>query len=151
VLSAKHLTLDLLLGPAQLNEAVDLVSSHPDVQFVLDHFAGVRITPGKDLEFASSLQPFAALSNAAMKVSGYLTLAAEAPLPTLSRTLQPYLDAALDIFGSDRLLFGSDWSVCTQRGTYADVVGTLRTLTSALSLDEQAAIWGDTATRVYRL
>lgn len=106
---------------------------------------------GSDLDFAAALRPFATLTNTAMKVSGYLTSTGDTPLPTIPGALQPYLDAALDIFGPDRLLFGSDWPVCTQRGTYADAVSALRTLTLALSPSEQAAIWGNTATRVYHL
>ena len=150
-LATLGLTCDLLLGPANLAQAIDLASSHPDLAFVLNHFAGARITHGNDLDFASALQPFATLTNTAMKVSGYLTSTGDTPLPTIPGALQPYLDAALDIFGPDRLLFGSDWPVCTQRGTYADAVSALRTLTLALSPDEQAAIWGNTAMRVYHL
>lgn len=151
VLAGLGLTCDLLLSHANLPQAIDLATSHPELVFVLNHFAGARITPGNDLNFAVALQPFAALTNTAMKVSGYLTSTGDVPLPTIPGTLQLYLDAALEIFGPDRLLFGSDWPVCTQRGSYADAVGTLRTLTRSLSPSEQAAIWGNTAIRVYHL
>jgi L-fuconolactonase len=150
-LATRNLACDLLLSPASLQQAINLAYTYPDLVFVLDHLAGARIVPGVDLDFASVLQPFASLTNTVMKVSGYLTSAGGAPLQAISRTLQPYLDAALDIFGPHRLMFGSDWPVCTQQGAYADAVNTLHTLTLALSSDEQAAIWGDTATRVYRL
>jgi L-fuconolactonase len=150
-LATAGLTCDVLLSPANLPQAIDLATSHPDLTFVLNHFAGTRITPVGDLDFATALRPIAALTNTVMKVSGYLTSTGDVPLPTIPGALQPYLDAALDLFGPDRLLFGSDWPVCTQRGAYADAVGTLRTLTLALSPSEQAAIWGNTAIRVYHL
>jgi L-fuconolactonase len=150
-LSRQNLSCDLLLSATHLEQAFELVTAHPDLVFVLDHFAGIHISAGDELAFASELQPFATRTNCVMKVSGYLTAAGEAPVPTLPRTLQPYLDVALDIFGPDRLMFGSDWPVCTQRGSYADAVTTLHILALALSPDEQAAIWGNTAARVYRL
>ena len=150
-LAAHNLECDLLLGSHELPQALNLAKANPDLMFVLDHLAGSRIAQGDELAFASALQPFAPLSNTVMKVSGYLTASGDIPIATISSSLQPYLDVALDVFGPGRLMFGSDWPVCTQRGSYADAVNTLRLLTQALDPDEQAAIWGDTAARVYHL
>ena len=63
--------------------------------------------------------------------------------------LRPYLDLALDSFGPDRLMFGSDWPVCTLGASYAAVVTTAVALTGTLSSPEQAAILGGTARAVY--
>ena len=54
-------------------------------------------------------------------------------------------------FGPDRLMFGSDWPVCTLTASYGDVVAAARTLTAGLSAIERAAVFGGTARRVYRL
>jgi L-fuconolactonase len=145
------LSCDLLLGSAGLSGALPLIASHPDVIFVLDHFAGTPIVPGGEAEFVSSVTPIAAYPNVAMKLSGYRTASAGVPTEDVPRILAPYINMALRLFGPGRLMFGSDWPVCTMGGNYATAVGILRTLTEALSPDQQVAIWGGTATRVYRL
>jgi L-fuconolactonase len=63
--------------------------------------------------------------------------------------LQPYVDVALEAFGPDRLMFGTDWPVCGLRCEYADWVGGARGVVAPLSADERAAILGGTAARVY--
>jgi len=57
----------------------------------------------------------------------------------------------LDAFGPERLMFGSDWPVCTLAATYGRVVDSAYELTSALSKDERAAVLGSTAAEVYGL
>ena len=64
-------------------------------------------------------------------------------------TLRPYLDAALDAFGPSRVMFGSDWPVCTVAATYAQVVALVRDAIAQYSADEQAQILGKTAEGVY--
>jgi L-fuconolactonase len=141
----------LLLGSAGLSGALPLIASHLDVTFVLDHFAGAPIVPGGEAEFVSSVTPLAAYPNVAMKLSGYLTASAGVPTGDVPRVLPPYINMALRLFGPGRLMFGSDWPVCTMGGSYANAVGILRALTEALSPDQKVAIWGGTATRVYKL
>jgi len=65
--------------------------------------------------------------------------------------LRPYAEAALNAFGPDRLMFGSDWPVCTLAASYRDVLGAARDLTAALSLSEREAVFTGTATSVYGL
>ncbi|MEA2577946.1 MAG: L-fuconolactonase, partial [Chloroflexota bacterium] len=65
--------------------------------------------------------------------------------------LQPYVDHALDVFGPDRLLFGSDWPVCLLAASYGQVVEAALTTLSALDVTEQAAVMGGNATRIYGL
>jgi L-fuconolactonase len=61
----------------------------------------------------------------------------------------PYYETVLESFGPARLMFGSDWPVCTLTASYAEVAAAARMLTSALSQAEQAAVFGGTARRVY--
>ena len=63
----------------------------------------------------------------------------------------PYLDIVFDSFGVERLMFGSDWPVCTLSGSYSQVVGIAETYIAALSADEQAAVMGGNATKFYGL
>jgi L-fuconolactonase len=63
----------------------------------------------------------------------------------------PYLDIVLEAFGPQRLMFGSDWPVCTLAATYRDVARIVADQTGQLSNEEQAALWGATAVRFYGL
>jgi L-fuconolactonase len=64
----------------------------------------------------------------------------------------PYVDRLLESFGPERLMFGSDWPVCTIAASYAEVIALTRELlASRLSEGEQAAVFGSTAASVYRL
>ncbi|MEM8681444.1 MAG: amidohydrolase family protein [Planctomycetota bacterium] len=65
--------------------------------------------------------------------------------------LKPYVDQAIELFGPERCMFGSDWPVCEVAGTYADVFRAAETCLESLSEAEQAEVFGGTATRFYRL
>ena len=65
--------------------------------------------------------------------------------------LKPYVEIALEAFGPERCMFGSDWPVCELAGSYETVFSTLRELTQSLSPSEQNLIFGETAQRFYRL
>ena len=94
--------------------------------------------------------PFGELEHVACKVSGHghrggLVDAGRRP------TSQPYVDHVLEVFGPDRLLFGSDWPVCLLAATYEQVVDAARQALAGLTDDERAAVFGATAARIYRL
>jgi L-fuconolactonase len=65
--------------------------------------------------------------------------------------LRPYAEAVLDGFGADRVLFGSDWPVCTLAAGYDEVVRTAEQLVEALSAGEREAVFGGAARSAYRL
>ena len=65
--------------------------------------------------------------------------------------LQPFVDHAVEVFGPERLVFGSDWPVCLLAATYADVVDTAVTVLAGLSDGERAAVMGENAKRIYGL
>jgi L-fuconolactonase len=95
-----------------------------------------------DQAWAVSFAALAALPNTVCKLSGIL---GEAPV----ERLRPYFDLALAAFGPGRLMFGSDWPVCTLQCSYRDVVTRAAALTASLSEPEQAAILAGTARAVY--
>jgi L-fuconolactonase len=148
-LATHGLTCDLLCRPPDLPRLHTLVAAYPDVSFVINHLAGQRIIAGETESWRSALAPLAANENVTMKVSGFL--AHRNPQGSEDPPLGSYLDVALELFGANRLLFGSDWPVCRRGGEYADAVRILTACTDKLSLGEQAAIWGETARRVYNL
>ena len=147
------LTYDLLLYPQQLPAAVELVASLPEQPFVLDHLAKPRIatwTQSADRHaWQHDIEALAKHTNVCCKLSGLVTEAVWRQWRSADFT--PYLDIALAAFGPDRLMFGSDWPVCLLSGDYAEVAGIISDLCGQLSPDEQAAIWGGTATRFYGL
>jgi L-fuconolactonase len=65
--------------------------------------------------------------------------------------LRPYVNVALELFGPERLMFGSDWPVCLLASSYRDWIDTLRDLLSPLSKPERARIFGGTAKEFYGL
>ncbi len=69
--------------------------------------------------------------------------------PFTSDALRPVLDVALEAFGADRLMFGSDWPMTTSVGGYPAALAVVEGLVAELSAHEQRAVWSDTATRVY--
>jgi L-fuconolactonase len=152
LLAPRGLTYDLLLYPQHLPAAAELAALLPEQPFVLDHLAKPRVREG----LAAALEPWrrdlAALArhpNVSCKLSGLVT---EAVWREWRRDdFTPYLETALEAFGPERLMFGSDWPVCLLAADYAEVAGIVTDFVARLSAAEQAAILGGTATRVYHL
>ncbi|WP_043670823.1 amidohydrolase family protein [Streptomyces xylophagus] len=143
------LVYDLLVLPQQFPAAVEVAASLPQLTFVLDHLGKPPIASGQLEPWATSLRSLAALPNTYCKLSGMVT---EADWKTWStEDLHPYADTALDAFGPSRLMFGTDWPVCTLAATYGEVTDTAGELTDDLSAAERADVFEGTATRVYDL
>ena len=148
-IGAAGLVYDLLVRPRELPAALETVRAHPDVAFVIDHLAKPPIKAGELEPWLGLLRPFGELDNVACKVSGLVT---EADWGSWSvADLQPFVDAAIEIFGPDRLMVGSDWPVCLLAASYDEVLGAARSATAGLSLDERDQVFGETARRVYGL
>ena len=131
-MQAYDLAYDLLLFPKHLPTAVDLVRQFPEQVFVLDHIAKPPIKDGVLEPWASHIRDLASLENVFCKVSGMVT---EAAWQQWERAdFRPYLDVVFDCFGINRLLFGSDWPVCTLSGSYAEVVAILMDYLGQFSL-----------------
>lgn len=143
------LTYDLLVLPRHLSVACQVVARFPDQPFVLDHIAKPLIRDGVLEPWATDIKRLAAFPNVWCKVSGLIT-------ETDWRHWQlvdfwPYLDAVLEAFGPERIMFGSDWPVCTLAGSYEQVLGIVAEYIGQLSPGEQAAVLGETARQFYRL
>lgn len=149
VLQKHRVPFDLLFYVKHLRHAATLGRQFPDLTFVLDHMAKPGI---KDQQFDDWLPHFAAAAacpNIVCKLSGMVTEADWQGWKPAD--LQPYVQRALDLFGPDRLLFGSDWPVCELAASYERVYEALVEALGSLSAAERAAIFGGTAQRVYRL
>ncbi|MSR26614.1 MAG: amidohydrolase [Planctomycetaceae bacterium] len=147
------LTYDLLLYPQQLPAAAELVGRFPEQPFVLDHLAKPRIKPrmkaGELDPWRQDLKALGAHGNVFCKLSGLVT---EADWQGWKRSdFTPYLEVALEAFGSKRLMVGSDWPVCTLAAEYAEVIGIVRDFLAPLAAAEREAIEGGNAAQFYGL
>ncbi len=141
------LAYDLLVRSRELPAARALVASMPDARFVVDHLAKPPIRTGALQPWADLVSAWADLPNAAWKLSGLVT---EADWEDWTPDdLVPYVDHALSTLGPDRLIFGSDWPVCTLAASYAQVVEAARLVTGRCSDAERDAIFAGNAQRVY--
>ena len=141
------LTYDLLLFPKHLPVAAKLVSEFPDQPFVLDHIAKPAMREGLISPWREDLQKLAEFPNVFCKLSGLVT---EAEWKRWQpQEFHRYLDVVVAAFGTERLMIGSDWPVCTLSGDYAD---TMRVVTEYVSRFDPAirtAILGGNCARFY--
>lgn len=143
------LSADLCCNFRQLGPTVSLVRQCPNTQFILDHIAKPNIRGGEMEPWASQIRELAALPNVVCKISGVAT---EANHETWSiDDIRPYVRHALECFGEDRVVFGSDWPVATLATTYPRWVETLDALTADWSDTARAKLWRGNAIRFYRL
>ncbi len=143
------LAYDLVVLPHQLPACTAAAASLPRLTFVLDHLGKPPVATGALEPWASAVRALAALPNTVCKLSGLVTEAD--PDGWTVGDLRPYADVVLDAFGPGRLMFGSDWPVCTLVAAYGDVLATARELTLHLSPRERRQLFDTTATRAYRL
>lgn len=143
------LVYDLVVLPHQLPACTAAAASLPGLTFVLDHLGKPPVASGALEPWASAVRALAALPNTVCKLSGLVTEADRAGWT--AGDLRPYADVVLDAFGPGRLMFGSDWPVCTLAAAYGDVLAAARELTLHLSPGERRQLFDTTATRVYRL
>lgn len=148
--AAAGLAFDILIrGPREHKAARTLVDAVPDGVFVLDHAGKPDIAHDDTdtaIDWRARMRDFAARPNVACKISGLLT---EAGDDWRNRPVARYAREAVELFGPDRSMWGSDWPVSTLAADYGT---TLRTTTDALadlSDTERAAVFGGTAERVY--
>lgn len=142
------LSVDLVVRDHQLRDARTLALAAPDTTFVLDHLAKPALATGDLATWRTDLAALAELPNVVAKLSG-LTIEADWQGWSIE-TLSPAVSHALEVFGSDRLMFGSDWPLIRlTAGEYAGWVEAYVELTGALSPDEQAAIDQHTARIAY--
>jgi L-fuconolactonase len=143
------LTFDLLVRQRELSSALVLARNVPDLRLVIDHAAKPRIGTDSPAYWAQMLAPLAQCPNVWCKVSGLIT---EAEWGRWSASeIAPYLTIALELFGADRCIYGSDWPVCLLSGTYEQVYELAESVFEDLSPDEQSAVFGGSAEAAYAM
>ncbi|MDQ2835329.1 MAG: amidohydrolase family protein [Acidobacteriota bacterium] len=148
-LAGSGLVYDILIYERQLAQAVEFVDEHPEQVFVLDHVAKPLIAAGQMEPWARRMRELGARENVWCKVSGMVTEADWKEWKV--EDLRPYLDVAVEAFGVERLMAGSDWPVCLLASGYSRWFALLREYFSGFSETERDAVFGGTATQVYGL
>jgi predicted TIM-barrel fold metal-dependent hydrolase len=148
-LAATRLNYDLCALPRQLPIIARLAAAAPDVQFILDH-CGIPNVKGDGLDpWRAHLSALAALPNIACKISGIIAYGR--PEGATVEDLRPFVDHVIEAFGWRRLVWGSDWPVCTLTANLTRWVETTHALISGASETEESGLLRDNAIRIYRL
>ncbi len=143
------LTYDLLVLEHQLPAAIALVDLHPNLPIVLDHLAKPLIAAHAIEPWRSNIRELGRRPHVCCKLSGMVT---EADFSAWTADdLLPYVETALEAFGPERLMFGSDWPVCTVASAYSRWVDTVEQFIRTLSIGEQQQIMGENAEGFYNL
>ena len=144
-----NLTYDILIYPKQLKEAIDLVKKNPDQDFVLDHIAKPLIKNKEIDNWSMGILEIGSFKNVYCKLSGIITEADWSHWQ--AKDFDKYLSEALEAFGTDRLMFGSDWPVCLLAGSYQHVVKIVELFLKELKPIDQNKIMGENARNFYSL
>ncbi|TWT40652.1 amidohydrolase family protein [Botrimarina hoheduenensis] len=145
----RGLTYDLLIFAKQLPAALRFVDRHPEGRIVLDHIAKPSIKEGLIQDWRAQLTELARRPNVTCKVSGVVT---EADWNDWTETqVRPYLDAALEAFGPERLMYGSDWPVCLLATDYPRWLRLTQAWVADWSESQRESFFSGAATAAYQL
>lgn len=140
---------DLLLKPPQIAAATRLCAALPEVRFVVDHLAKPPIASSELEPWSRLMAPFGGMPHVWCKLSGMVT---EANWATWTADdLKPYVARVVQLFGEDRVMYGSDWPVCTLAASYGAVKSALEAALGPVTDATRAKIFGGNATAFYRL
>ena len=149
LLQEYNLSFDLCIKHWQLPGVIELVRRCPQTAFILDHLGKPAIKQHQLDPWQADLRKLAELPNVACKISGLVTEADhERWQPT---DLEPFINAVLETFGEERILFGGDWPVVLLASPYRRWYETLEALTTRLPLPARRKLWAENALRCYQM
>ena len=147
-IAAAGLVFDALILSRQIAAIAELARRHPRLAIMLDHGAKPRLGDANAmLAWAREMEKLAAMPNATCKVSGLLTeLTPAGTRDDVARAV----GVLFDLFGAERLVWGSDWPVLTLAGSYSGWFAQAREAIAAKQESAVAAVMGGNALRLYR-
>jgi L-fuconolactonase len=149
MLAEFDLSYDILIYPRHLAVAVEFVRRFPGQRFVLDHMAKPLIKSRSMEPWARDIRELGKMPNVFCKMSGLVT---EADWQFWKPSdITPYLEVAMECFGPDRLMIGSDWPVCTVAGSYSRVINLVVEFLGKHPDSVREAALGGTATKFWNL
>ena len=147
--SGRGLTFDLLIRPRHLKHALRLADRLPDLRMVVDHLAKPSHELATLAQWSRDLAAVAGVGSIYCKLSGMITEAPDSHWKPSDFNL--LVETAVELFGEDRVLFGSDWPVCLRAGTYMDAYDVLVQALRPISPEAFAKIFGGNAQTFYGL
>ncbi len=148
LLAARALPFDICMLQRQLPLAAELAGAAPNVTFVLDHCGVPDIAGGDFKDWASKISDVAKRQNVNVKISGIVAYTGES---FTLETLRPYVEHVVDVFGWDRVVWGSDSPVCTLTANLETWVAATFALTDGCSPSEKARLFRENAQRIWGL
>jgi L-fuconolactonase len=143
------LSFDICVDHRRMDNVLQLVERIPDVRLVLDHIGKPAIKDGLMQPWAQQIYELARFPHVCCKISGVATEADQRLWKP--EQLVPYIEIAIDAFGFDRILFGSDWPVSTQAIRYEQWTNLLDNILAGVDAGDQRKFWSGNAARFYRI
>lgn len=142
-------TYDILIYKDQLKFIPEFLSECNNQRFVLDHLAKPDIKNKEIIEWKKDMMQLKNKPNLYCKLSGFVT---EADWKNWKpKDFKDYFDIVIDVFGTDRILFGSDWPVCLLAASYKEVFQIVKDYFSSYSKEEQQKVFASNAISFYNL
>lgn len=142
------LTFDLCVLPHQIGKAMALVDLAQDVSFVLDHCGVPDVKGGGFDVWKRPIAEIARRPNVTVKLSGLPAYGAE---NWTLENLKPYFGQVAESFGFSRMVWGSDWPVCTLGGGLSTWIGATHAMLSGVSLEERSRVLSGNARALWKL
>jgi L-fuconolactonase len=148
-LAAHGVPFDMVVNPEHLRNVIRLFEKAPELHLVMDHLGNPDIAAGGSPEWKELLAEIAKQPHAYCKISGMITQA-DWQKWTVS-DLKPYVQHAVEVFGWNRVMFGSDWPVCLLAGTYRQVWRAANQALGDMTMEQRQKVFGANAIRFYGL
>jgi len=149
-LAADRFPVDLLMNPQHWPHVLEMLEKVPDLRGVVDHIAKPDIKAGKLYPWKEQMAAIAKFPNMYCKLSGMVTEADHQKWKPAD--LKPYVTHAIDVFGTERVMFGSDWPVCLLAADYSEVYdGLVKVLPETFDSHSLDQLFGLNAMRFYKL
>jgi L-fuconolactonase len=142
--------IDILIYPRHLPVILELLQEFPQLRAVINHAAKPDIRNGITTKWKNDMKEVASFPNVMCKLSGLITEADHKNWQYSN--FVPFVRHVVNVFGTDRIMFGSDWPVCLLAGSYSDVYKVLKkALPQNLKEDDFENIFGQNASKFYKL
>ena len=151
LLASRDLVLDVLLGTDQFLTLMTLAESLPALRIVINHIGHVPIDGSLPNEaWVAGIERLSQHDNVYMKVSAVMEQSTQQPAPTEDGFYAPTLEALWQVFGAERLIYGSNWPVCERAGSFADAFAIVRRFFDGKGPVAAQRYFGGNARAVYR-
>jgi L-fuconolactonase len=151
-LARRELVFDLLISTDQWEVTLRLADAVPELSLVIEHFGKPKVQSHSFEVWAGAIARFAQYPQIACKLSGLMVLIPESRWKGWEAAeFKPFIQEVVRTFGAGRVMYGSDWPVCTLVGSYEQIFNAVLEGTSDLSRADQEQVYCETARRIYRL